>query len=130
MGEAFTDRQAADIRRAIEHAEAETGMRFSVYVGGGSGEPDFPRRVHAAVGPGAARTVLVYVDPAARVAEVVTGEQTRWLLDDRTCGLAVMSMATAFSVGDLSSGICGAINLLREQARRPPSGYEHQRAPD
>jgi uncharacterized membrane protein YgcG len=128
MSDAFTDRQAADIRRTIDQAEAQTGVRFSVYVGGGAADRTFARRIHATLGSAAARTVLFVVDPEARVAEIVTGEQIRWLVDDRACGLAIMSMATSFSVGDLTAGICDGINMLRERARRPPLEYE--RAPD
>jgi len=120
MDGAFTHRQETDINRAIERAAAETGVRFSVYVGPGADGADFGRRLHADFGPAADHTVLIVVDPAARVVEIVTGERVRALVDDHASGLAVMSMATSFSVGDLAGGIRDGLNSLRERARRPP----------
>jgi uncharacterized membrane protein YgcG len=115
---AFTDRQAADIRRALRHAEAATGLRFSVYVGAAGGEPgEFARSLHAALGADADRAVLVFVDPDARTMRIVTGERARAALDDRTCAIAVMSMTASFGVGDLTDGICDGVHMLAEHAR-------------
>lgn len=125
MGRAFTDRQVADIRRTIEHAQDETGTRFSVYVGGGAADRAFARRLHAALGAAAPHTVLFVVDPEARAVEIVTGAYARARVDDQTCGIAALSMATSFSVGHLVGGICDGINMVRERARRPPTPDEH-----
>lgn len=128
MGRAFTDRQQADIQRVIDQAGAESGLRFSVYVGRGADDLTFARRAHTAMGREASRTVLIVVDPHARVVEIVTGDHARRFVDDRVCGIAAMSMATSFAVGDLAGGIRSGVSMLAEHARRPP--VLDERAPD
>lgn len=119
MTRAFTERQAADIHRALRHAETATGLRFSVYVGLADGEPGtFARSLHARLGADAVRAVLVFVDPDSRTMRIVTGERARTALDDRTCAIAAMSMTASFGVGDLTDGICDGLHMLAEHARR------------
>ena len=118
-GDGFTDAQRASIDRAIRDAEIVCRFEFSVYVGRVEGEPrPFAQRLHSAlVAPD--RSVLIAVDPAARVVEVVTGTQVRRVLDDRQVTLALAEMQSQFAVGDLCGGIVRGINLLAGNARKP-----------
>lgn len=126
---AFSERRAAEIRRVLRRAEHETGLLFSVYVGTGDRDSrEYARGLHAALGSRAARAVLVCVDPDAHRLEIVTGTEARPRLDDRTCGLAAMSMSAAFSVGDLVGGIVSGVSMLADHARQAPIKHRHDPA--
>ncbi len=116
----FTDKEREDIRRALAIAEGDTDLHFSVYVGALDG--DAPRReaaaLHAAL-PHRERSVLAAVDPGTRRVEIVTGAVSRRWLDDRSCGLAVLSMTASFSAGDLAGGVVNGLRTLAEHARHP-----------
>lgn len=118
-GEAFTASARAEIDKAIRQAETMCRYEFSVFVGASEGETrPFAERLHAAlVAP--ARSVLVLVDPAARIVEVVTGAEARRVLDDAEVKLATLSMQTAFAAGDLVGGIKAGLIQLADHARRP-----------
>jgi uncharacterized membrane protein YgcG len=104
-GEIFTSAQRHDIDRAIRDAETVSRLEFSVFVGRSEGETrPFAERLHATlVAPD--RSVLVMVDPAARMLEVVTGTEAHRVLDDAEVRLAVLTMQSAFADGDLVGGI-------------------------
>ena len=120
-GEAFTQRQDEDIRRALRLAEQEGKLRFSVYVGALEGDSrDRARRLHAALEEPDS-SVLVAVDPGSRKLEIVTGATARQDLSDRDCGLAALTMTTAFSAGDLAGGIVSGVQMLGEHSRHPRS---------
>ncbi|MCG5216291.1 TPM domain-containing protein [Streptosporangium soli] len=115
----LTSVQAEDIRQAVRHAERRTGLRFAVYVGPHPGRRrPFAERLHAALGEESADAVLVYVDPAGHALEVVTGERARRRLTDDRCRLVALSMATAFSGGDLAGGVVYGLAALAEQSAR------------
>jgi hypothetical protein len=118
-GEAFTASAKAEIDKAIRQAETMCRYEFSVFVGASEGETrPFAERLHAAlVAP--ARSVLVMVDPAARIVEVVTGAEARRVLDDAEVKLATLSMQSAFAAGDLVGGIKAGLIQLADHARRP-----------
>lgn len=118
-GEAFSAAERHEIDRAIRDAETMCRYEFSVYVGAADEEARrFAERLHSAlVAP--ARSVLVLVDPAARIVEIVTGAQARRVLDDAEVKLASLSMQTAFAAGDLVGGIKAGVLQLAEHARRP-----------
>jgi uncharacterized membrane protein YgcG len=118
-GEAFTAAERHEIDKAIRDAETMCRYEFSVYVGAADQESrPFAERLHAAlVAP--ARSVLVLVDPAARIVEIVTGAEARRVLDDAEVKLATLSMQTAFAAGDLVGGIKAGVLQLAEHARRP-----------
>ena len=118
-GDAFTASQRHQNDKAIRDAEQMSRYEFSVYVGASDGETrPFAERLHRAlVAPG--RSVLVLVDPAARIVEIVTGAEARRDLDDAEVKLAALSMQTAFAAGDLVGGITGGVLQLAEHARRP-----------
>jgi hypothetical protein len=118
-GEGFSSDQRFEIDRAIRAAETACRYEFSVYVGAADGEAGpFAQRLHAAlVAP--ARSVLIMVDPAARLLEVVTGSVVRRDLPDESVRLAAVAMQSAFSEGDLVGGIKRGLAQLAEAARKP-----------
>lgn len=118
-GDAFSAAERSEIDKSIRRAETMCRFEFSVYVGASDGETrPFAERLHAAlVAPG--RSVLVLVDPAARIVEIVTGVEARRVLDDAEVALAALTMRTAFAAGDLVGGITAGVNQLAEHARRP-----------
>jgi uncharacterized membrane protein YgcG len=118
-GEAFTASQRHQIDKAIRDAEQMSRYEFSVYVGASDGETrPFAQRLHAALAA-PDRSVLVLVDPAARIVEVVTGSVARRDLDDAEVKLATLAMQSAFAAGDLVGGIVAGVHQLAEHARRP-----------
>jgi hypothetical protein len=118
-GEAFTAAQRHEIDKAIRDAETLCRYEFSVYVGRADGESrPFAERLHAAlVAP--ERSVLVLVDPSAKLLEIVTGSEVRRDLDDAEVRLATLTMQSAFAAGDLVGGITRGVLQLAEHARRP-----------
>jgi uncharacterized membrane protein YgcG len=117
--EPFSDGQVRDISRACSTASSETGLHFSVYVGAVEGDiRDHAERLHAALGPRAARAVLVLVAPQDRQLEIVTGKESARRLSDRACALAALSMTTSFSGGDLVGGIVTGLRMLAEASGR------------
>lgn len=118
-GEAFTPSERHAIDRAIRDAETSSRVEFSVFVGAAEAESrPFAERLHASL-TAPSRSVLVLVDPAARLLEIVTGSEVRRTLDDAAVGLVALSMQTAFAAGDLVGGITAGVHQLAEHARRP-----------
>jgi len=122
-GDAFSSAQRHEIDRAIRDAETLCRLEFSVFVGRCEGEArPFAERLHASlVAP--SRSVLVLVDPASRLLEVVTGEDAHRVLDDSAVQLAVLTMQSAFAEGDLVGGITRGVHQLAEHARRPTTRH-------
>ena len=109
--------QRADLQRLLEHAERQSGLTFSVYLGaweGGRGGAE--ALLERLADPD--RSVLVAVDPAGRQLEIITGRLARIPLDDRACGLAALSMTSSFTTGDIMGGLRDGLSVLGEQARR------------
>ena len=75
-------------------------------------------RLHAALGPRSDEAVLIVVAPGQRRVEIVTGPGVRRRVPDRVCALAVLSMTTAFSGGDLGGGIVDAVRQVADAAGR------------
>lgn len=121
-GDAFSARQREEIIRAIQLARQQSGLSYSVYVGPADGPPRaYARRRHLELGPEAPDSVLVFVDPAGRHLEIITGARARRWVDDRACALAAMSMTSAFTAGNLAGGISQGLLVLAEHARHPQS---------
>ena len=118
-GDGFSADQRFEIDRAIRAAETVCRYEFSVYVGTADVEVrPFAERLHASlVAP--ARTVLILVDPAARLLEIVTGSVVRRDLSDEAVRLAAVAMESAFAEGDLVGGIKRGLAQLAEAARKP-----------
>ena len=118
-GDAFSPAQRHEIDRAIRDAETLCRIEFSVYVGRAEGETrPFAERLHAAL-TAPDRSVLLLVDPAAKILEIVTGTEADRVLDDAEVRLAALTMQTAFAAGDLVGGITAGVHQLAEHARRP-----------
>lgn len=121
-GDAFSERQREEIVRAIQLGRKASGVNFSVYVGAADGTPrSYAKRRHTELGGDAPDSVLVFVDPAARSLEIVTGSRARRWVDDRACALAAMTMTSAFAAGNLAGGIAQGLQVLAEHARHPQS---------
>ena len=118
-GEGFSSDQRYEIDRAIRAAETVCRYEFSVYVGAADAEAGpFAQRLHASlVAP--ARSVLIMVDPAARLLEIVTGSVVRRDLADDAVKLAAVAMESAFAEGDLVGGIRRGLAQLADAARKP-----------
>ena len=115
----LSSRERAELDRAIRDAEQASRYEFSVYRGAAEGDPRaFARRLHGALS-NPELSVLVLVDPAARVIEVVTGHEVRRNLSDAEVELAVMAMQSAFAEGDQIGGIKRGLSLLAGYARAP-----------
>ena len=125
-GDSFTPDQRRQIEKARARAGAETGLDFHVYVGPtGEDSRDAARRLHRRL-PDSPRVVLVAIDPAAHALEIVTGAQARRILDDAACGLAALTMQTAFAAGDLAGGILRGLHQLGDHARQPDTLHTDQ----
>ena len=112
-GDTFDERQVAELDRAVRAASSRSGLRFSVYVGRVDGDVGaHAERLLAAVDHGDA--VVLVVDPQARQLEIVTGTGAATRLDDGACGLAALSMSSAFSGGELVGGIVTGLRMLGE----------------
>jgi uncharacterized membrane protein YgcG len=118
-GDGFSADQRFEIDRAIRAAETVCRYEFSVYVGTADVEVrPFAERLHASlVAP--ARSVLILVDPAARLLEIVTGSVVRRDLSDEAVRLAAVAMESAFAEGDLVGGIKRGLAQLAEAAHKP-----------
>ncbi|HEY0903602.1 MAG TPA: DUF5130 family protein [Marmoricola sp.] len=118
-GDGFSADQRYDIDRAIRDAETVSRYEFSLYVGATEAEArPFAERLHASlVAP--ARSVLIVVDPAARLLEIVTGSVVRRDLSDDSVRLAAVAMESAFAAGDLVGGIKRGVAQLADAARKP-----------
>lgn len=136
-GEGLSPGQQERIATAIDRLRRDNGLDVSVLVG------DLllddltqfraaAERLHAALGDRSAQAVLVVVAPGQRRVEVVTGPGVRRRVPDRVAALAVLSMTTAFTGGDLAGGIVDALRQFADSAGRrpalPPLDYEHAAA--
>jgi uncharacterized membrane protein YgcG len=87
----------------------------------GTSEADprsYAERLHAALST-PDRSILVMVDPVARLVEVVTGSRVRRVLTDHEVALAVLTMRSEFAGGDLLRGLRRGISMLAMAARAP-----------
>ena len=110
--------ESVQIRRAINLAEKRTDLNWSVFIGTLGPDPRSQAEArHAELGPAAAKSVLIAVDPAAHHLEIVTGAHARRHLDDRSCGLAAAAMTASFAVRDLDGGIANGILAMVEHVR-------------
>lgn len=120
-GEGFSPSQRLQIDKAIRAAEMVCRFEFSVYVGAvpdGLDPREYAGRLHGTlVAPN--RSVLILVDPSARLVEVVTGEEVRRKFDDQSVRLALAEMQSLFVHGDLTGGIVRGINSMASSARQP-----------
>ncbi|MGQ0572570.1 MAG: DUF5130 family protein [Pseudonocardia sp.] len=118
----FTPEQLGRLDEALTMSSRETGLRFSLYLGG-LGEDPGGRAAELHHGlAGSAEAVLVAVSPEQRVVEVLTGPAARVRLPDNGAKLAVMSMVASFKEGDLLGGLLSGLRMLADAA-----GGRHRR---
>ena len=118
-GEVLSDAERLALDNTIRKAEQACRFEFSVYVSPVDGDDTraFATRLHnRLVAP--ARSVLILVDPARRVTEVVTGGDVRRHLTDAEVELAVLDMQDCFARGELATGLARGVAMLAEHARR------------
>lgn len=115
----FNSAERFQVEDAIRQAEQVSRFEFSVFVGRSSADPRvFATQLHnKLVAP--ARSVLIMLDPASRVLEVVTGGEVRRNLTDAEVELATLQMQASFANGDLVDGLRRGIQMLAEHARAP-----------
>jgi len=118
-GDSFTRADRERLTRAVQNAEALSGLKFSVFVG--VAEEDaraYAGRLHGALDD-PAHSVLVLCDPEFHVLEIISGSEARRWLDDVECALAAASMQTSFVAGDIVGGLVIGIQQLGDAARQP-----------
>lgn len=115
----FSSAERRSLDETIRKSEQLCRLEFSVFVGNAEGNcRDFATSLHnSLVAP--ARSILIMVDPAARVLEVVTGGYARRNLSDQEVELVVLEMQSVFAEGDLVGGLKRGITMLAEHARAP-----------
>ena len=121
VGDDLSSADHAALDETIRAAEQLCRVEFSVWIGAAQEDPrGHATRLHRSlVAP--ARSVLILVDPEARLLEVVTGDYVRRSLSDHEVELAVAAMQSAFAEGDLVGGLRRGIQMLAEHARTPVS---------
>jgi uncharacterized membrane protein YgcG len=126
--------QQERIEHSVSQCRSEHGLDVSVLVG----DLDLPdlsgfragaERLHAALGDRARSAVLLVVAPGQRRVEIVTGPAARRRVPDRVAALAVLSMTTAFSGGDLAGGIIDALRQICQAAGKGAAIELPQAAP-
>lgn len=118
--EAFTSDQRERVERARRAAEEQTGVRFSIRVGGLDGDPRLEAErllVNIADSP-REPAVLILLAPGERRVEVMTSPGARRRVSDHAAGLAVLTMTSSFGVGDLVGGLVNGLRQLADAAGR------------
>jgi hypothetical protein len=119
MAREFTAAQRVSLDQAIRAAERVSRCEFSVFVGRAEGDPRrFAESLHAALST-PSRSVLLMVDPTARLIEIVTGSDVRRVLSDQEVALAVLEMRSEFAGGELVRGLRRGVSMLAMSARAP-----------
>ena len=115
----LTPTQTEDLKRAVRRAEEDSGLHFSLYVGGAEGEPRaYAQGLHATL-EDPSQAVLVFCDPESGVLEIITGAEARRTLEDGECALAALGMKSSFEGGDVVGGLAQGIIQLGHAARAP-----------
>jgi hypothetical protein len=113
----FSSRQLIRIDEALTGADRESGLAFSIYVGGlGDSSHERAESLHDQL-PDPAKSVLVAISPEQRVVEIVTGSAALQRIPDRICALAALSMTAAFAGGDLTGGVVTGLRMLADHTK-------------
>lgn len=116
----FTFSDMDRLSEALTMSSQETGINFSAYIGDlGADRRGALAQRHRSFGEQAANTCLVAVSPNEKAIEIGVGEAAARRLSDRSCQLAVASMASSFQGGDLVGGLVSGLRLLSDQAGHP-----------
>ncbi|NYG58308.1 hypothetical protein BJ980_001231 [Nocardioides daedukensis] len=115
-GDFFSNAERLAIDTTIRRSEQLCRFEFSVYVGdiNGASRPFATRLHNTLVAP--ARSILILVDPTARILEVVTGAQVRRKVTDSEIELTVAAMQSQFAEGQLAEGVKQGIERIAEHA--------------
>jgi hypothetical protein len=117
----FDAKQLEFLDDVIDAAERVTGLRFSAYLGDlGEDSRATALGLLAGLGADAPNGVLVAISPAQRIVEVVTGSVASLRITDRAARLAVLTVISAASSGDLLNALVNAIRTLADQAGTLP----------
>ena len=126
-GDAFTALQRQEIAKAVADAERVSGRTFSVHVGPSEGAPrEYAESLHAQLAD-PAHSILIHVDPAGHLLEIVTGSVVRRSLSNGQAALAAITMQTAFATGDLTRGLMAGLQQLAPLAK--PTASLHTNTP-
>ena len=119
-GEAFTREQHERIERARRAAEGQTGIRFWLRVGEFDRDPrlEAEHLLTNLVDSTRDPAVLILVAPGTRVVEIMTTPAAKRRITDQAAGLVVLTMTSAFGVGDLVGGLVNALRQLADAAGR------------
>ena len=125
-GEAFARDQHDRIERARRGAESQTGMRFWVRVAEfeGSAKLEAEHLLANLIDSPREAAVLLLIAPGSRQLEVMTTHLASRRITDQAAGLAVLTMTSAFAVGDLVGGIVNGLRQLADAAGRGPDPAE------
>ena len=117
----FTPSQLTRIDEALTLGTRETGLLFSLYVGGLSDPTRTAAEVLAArlAVTDDSGAVLLAVSPGQRVLHIVTRGSATKRLPNRACALAALGMRAAFAGGDLTSGVVNGMRMLVDAAGSP-----------
>ena len=115
----FNSAERFQIDEAIRGAEQTSRFEFSVFVGrSGADSRAFATQLHnSLVAP--SRSILIMLDPASRVLEIVTGGTVRRNITDQEVELTTLQMQSLFATGDLVGGLRRGIQMLADHARAP-----------
>ena len=115
----FNSAERFQIDEAIRGAEQVSRFEFSVFVGRSGADPRaFATQLHnSLVAP--SRSILIMLDPASRVLEIVTGADVRRNITDQEVELTTLQMQSSFASGDLVGGLRRGIQMLADHARAP-----------
>lgn len=120
-GDVFSDVQRQEIMRAVADAERDTGWVFAIEIGSSDAQTRaYAVTLHSRL-TDPARSILIQVDPERRTLEIITGQHVRRALDNRSAGLAAVTMQSAFAAGDLSRGLVAGVRQLAELSRTDKS---------
>ncbi|MEI8082914.1 MAG: DUF5130 family protein [Actinomycetes bacterium] len=113
---AFTEKQTTALERTLLRANANSGLIFRVYVGPLDVGRASALAIHRDL-PSPDLSVLIAVDPGSRAIEIVTGVLAKEQVEDQSCRLASLTMASRFAIGDIAAGLRDGANVLAEHAR-------------
>ena len=113
-----TRRQRRRIERAVQQAEASTGLQLCVVLGAPEGRSprEHAEAVFAQAGLEARPAVLVLVAPAQHRVEVLTAPEARRRIPDEAAAEAVAAMTERFARRDLTGGLVAGLAHLAATA--------------
>lgn len=115
------NRQLETLDEVIAGAERVTGLRFSAFLGDlGADSRARALQLLAGLGSDAPNAVLVAISPGQRIVEVVTGSAAALRITDRASRLAVLTIVSSATNGDLMGALVNGLRTLADQAGTLP----------